>query len=236
MKKILYVLIALFAFTFLTGCDYEYKDDLQKAIDNFDNKNYTLNVYANGTDIYAYKGEEIKTDYDYCVTIMVDGKRETYHYVHDDIEERRYRVRHKDEVDLYHYVDEEWKYIETVNVGVSFSLFTVIDFSSICHDDFNEVSEGKWVPKTDKYNQIYAQSITDYTNALDNPPSQFSYSVEGFAINVVDGVIANVEFTLKEAVKTPDGRYYSTINYVLEYSEIGDTHVARLNVSKDAAE
>lgn len=55
---------------------------------------------------------------------MVDGKRETYHYVHDDIEERRYRVRHKDEVNLYRYVDEEWKYIETVNVHLkSWMLF-----------------------------------------------------------------------------------------------------------------
>lgn len=232
MKKILYVLIALFAFTFLTGCDYKYKDDLQKGMDSFDNKNFTLNVYAECSETFEFKGEVEESEYRYHVNIMVDGKRETYHYVNGDIEEIRYRERHKELVDLYHYVNEEWKYIETVDANKAFSLFTVIDLSSICHEDFNEVSDGKWVPNTNKYNQIYEQNITEYLAVPEIEGHKFSYSIEGFTINVVDGVIDNVEFTLTENIETPEGRYYYVINYVLEYSEIGSTNIARIEVSE----
>ena len=238
MKKLLCLFVIALSLVLLAGCDYEYKDDLQKAMDNFDNKNYTLNVYAQSNGTHTFKDEVEEDELFFQVTINVDSKRELYHFRVDGVDSYEYRVKNKDVVDLYAYKDNEWVYFESVDANIPSSLYKVVDPSAICHDDFIEVSEGKWVPQTDKYNQMYYDYIAENMskNSEQDDSKKYHFFVEGFTINVVDGVIANIQFSLKEDLKTLEGRYIYVTHYVLEFSEIGSTNVERLNVSKEVAE
>ena len=87
-----------------------------------------------------------------------------------------------------------------------------------------EVEEGKWVPTSNKYNDIYKEF---YLN-LEEDGAEVIYSeASGFTLYVQNGELYKVEFTYSEKYKLNDATYEIKIEHEFVFSNIGSTDVAK---------
>lgn len=233
MKRILYIFVALFTVICLAGCDYEYKDEFQTAIDSFENTNYTLNVYGDTTHVTTYMGEVEEEHFDEHHIILREGKRELNYIDFGRFNQTFYLEKHKNEIDTYSLDNDIWEFLGTATVEDSTSVFTMINPEEFCHDDFICVSEGKWVPLTNKYDERISDFLyNNFISRNQEPYTFYNNDVEGFTVFVLNGSIARIEFTFSSTFKTEQGKLDVVSYYVFEYSNIGETDVVKPNVSK----
>lgn len=232
MRKILYVTITLFAFLFLTGCDYEYKDEFQTAIDHFENTNFTLNVYGETVTTHTYMGEVVVSEIEEHHIIKREGRRELRVFNNELFKQEIYLEKHKKEIDQYIFEEDQWRFLSTISIDQSQTVFTMINPQEFCHDDFVCISENKWVPLTNKYDENIRMFLYNNYFIFDDSSEFFENKVEGFSVYVVDGTITRIEFTYYTSAKDGGERFDTVSNYVFEYSNIGETDVVKPNVSK----
>lgn len=224
MKKILNIIILVFAFVLLTGCEYTYKDELQKAIDTFDNSNYTLNSTIHQSYVYSYMGEVEESDLTFKTIVTREGKRTLLQQTYEGKYIYSYLEKTKDTYDAYSLQDDVWVYDGNFPASEVKIISSVIDFSKIEHDDFVEVEEGKWVPTSNKYNDLYKEF---YLN-LEEDGAEVIYSeASGFTLYVQNGELYKVEFTYSEKYKLNDATYEIKIEHEFVFSNIGSTDVAK---------
>lgn len=222
MKKILFTFVLLVAMALLVGCDYEYKNDLKKAIDNYNSTNYTLNITSNSKTSHSFKGEVTESDSTVHYEIYRDGRRELIEYNINDVATIIYNEISKKEVQSYICNNEIWENLGVSKYEDTRIIYTFFDFSTMNDKDFLEVEENKWVALNDKYNKMFE---SEYLK--DSLSETLTVDISDFTVYVEDDLISKVKYTIELNFENETGRYHAVSELLYEFSDFDNTKVEK---------